>query len=178
MTCIVGFVENGKVYIGGDSAGVLNTNIELRKDKKVFKKGDMIFGFTGSFRMGQILKYHFIAPENKKDSDLEYLCTDFIDELTFQFLDKKYAKIDNNEAIGGTFLLGYKGHLYCVQDDFQVSELINNYDSCGCGANFALGALYAMENQSMPPEERIETALKAAEHFSNAVQGPFDIVKI
>jgi len=62
MTCIVGLVENGKVYIGGDSAGVAGLDITTRKDEKVFQKENMIFGFTSSFRMGQILRYSFKNP--------------------------------------------------------------------------------------------------------------------
>ena len=52
MTCIVGLVENGKVYIGGDSAGVAGLDVRMRSDEKVFTKGNMIFGYTSSFRMG------------------------------------------------------------------------------------------------------------------------------
>ena len=47
MTCIIGLVENSKVYIGGDSAGVAGYGLSVRADEKVFKKGDFIFGFWG-----------------------------------------------------------------------------------------------------------------------------------
>jgi len=33
MTCIIGFADgNGKVFIGGDSAGVSGNNIQIRTD--------------------------------------------------------------------------------------------------------------------------------------------------
>lgn len=139
MTCIVGYIENKKVYIGGDSASVADFHIDLRQDKKVFRRGEMIFGFTSSFRMGQILNYDFVIPEHdERKSDFEYLCTDFVDALVDQFIDKRYAKINSNEVSGGFFLLGYKGSLYGIESDFQVSELIRPYDSCGCGSQYAL----------------------------------------
>ena len=51
MTCIVGLVENGVVYIGGDSSGVGGWNLMLRKDRKVFRVGEALLGFTSSFRL-------------------------------------------------------------------------------------------------------------------------------
>lgn len=56
MTAIVGLVEKGNVYIGGDSAGVAGLSISIRGDEKVFKVGPFIMGFTSSFRMRAITK--------------------------------------------------------------------------------------------------------------------------
>jgi hypothetical protein len=36
MTCIVGLVDKGDVYIGGDSAGVAGLSLSIRADEKVF----------------------------------------------------------------------------------------------------------------------------------------------
>lgn len=51
MTCIVGLEHNGRVYIGADSAGVSGWDLTVRADKKVFRNGSFLFGFTDSFRM-------------------------------------------------------------------------------------------------------------------------------
>ena len=39
MTCIVGLIDEGKVYIGGDSAGAADDLITVRADEKVFVRG-------------------------------------------------------------------------------------------------------------------------------------------
>ena len=57
MTCIVGLVHEGVVYIGGDSAGVGGMSLTVRADEKVFQNGEFLMGFTTSFRMGQLLRY-------------------------------------------------------------------------------------------------------------------------
>lgn len=179
MTCIVGLVENGVVYIGGDSAGVSRLDVRIRSDEKVFTKGNMIFGYTSSFRMGQILRYGFKTPDHDpRIDDYEYLCSIFIDELIKSFKDKGYATINNNEITGGTFLIGYNGSLYNVQSDFQVGMPVENYDACGCGESYALGALHALEPYKMKPVERVTKALSAAEHLSGGVRAPFNIVSI
>lgn len=63
MTCIVGVTHKGRVYMGGDSAGVSGLDLTVRKDQKVFRNGEFAIGFTSSFRMGQILQYVFFPPE-------------------------------------------------------------------------------------------------------------------
>jgi hypothetical protein len=45
-----------------------------------------------------------------------------------------------------------------------------------CGEDIALGAMYACP--SLSPEERIRTALEAAEQFSAGVRRPFIVKKL
>lgn len=106
MTCIVGYVEKDNVWIGGDSAGANVSTYEIctRADEKVFKKNGMIFGFTSSFRMGQIIRYCFTPPEqSSKKSDFGYLCSDFIDALIKCFKDKEFATVKDGVVTGGLF---------------------------------------------------------------------------
>ncbi len=180
MTCIIGFVKNNKVFIGGDSAGVAGLDYHIREDKKVFKKKNMIFGFTSSFRMGQILRYCFVIPDHdpRKD-DFNYLCTDFMDALIKSFKNKGYATTKNDKVLEGVFLLGYKGNLYQVQSDFQVAKIQRPFDACGCGERYALGAMEVMtKDDSQSPEKIIIESLKVAESYSAGVRGPYNIVSI
>lgn len=172
MTCIVGWVEKGTAYIGGDSAGIAGSSLRIRQDEKVFKIGEMIFGITGSFRMGQVLRYSFKPPKHPKGkSNMNYLCTDFIKELTSCFKDNGYSA-----EKGCTFMLGYQGNLYTIYSDFQISKETDNFISCGSGDEFALGALRAMEKQSMNPIKRLRIALDTSAHFCTEVAPPFKIV--
>ena len=180
MTCIVGLVHDNKVYIGGDSAGVAGYDITLRRDEKVFKNGKMVFGFTTSFRMGQLLRYSLKIPAHRAGvDDFKYLCTTFMDSVMKCFKEKGFAKVKNNEEEGGTFLLGYKGKLYQVCGNFQVGQSFLPYDSVGCGYAYALGTMRALtEVENMTPEEKIIAALECAEHFSAGVKSPFKIIGV
>jgi len=177
MTCIAAIAHKGKVYIGGDSAGVgpgYDTNI--RADKKVFKNGDYIMGFCGSFRMGQLLAYKFIPPEPHPDRDLlGFMVTDFVDAVRDCLKHGGYSKIsDNEETTDGDFLVGFQGSLFHIFEDFQVQAVVDNYDTAGCGGSLALGSLHATVGR--PPKERIIKALTAAEHFCGGVRGPFTVM--
>lgn len=184
MTCIVGFIDkNNDIYIGADSSGVDgHYNIRERLDSKVFIKNNMIFGFTSSFRMGQLIRYQLVIPEQlpSKD-DYTYMCTDFIEAIIKCFKDHGYAKIHDNEIIGGFFLVGYKGKLYQIECDFQVAQINCNYDACGCGESYAMGAMEVLNrvdfmNKGYTAELRIKEALSIAEKFSAGVSKPFNIL--
>ena len=180
VTCIVGLIDKGKVYIGGDSAGVSGLDITLRKDVKVFKNGDFVIGCTSSFRMIQLLRFSFTPPKDSKADIYEYMCTDFIDAVRKCFKDGGYGGSDTTSGeVGGTFLVGYKGRLFQIYDDYQVAESAEIFDSCGCGATYALGTFFAIhKNKSISAKDKIIKALESAVHFSGGVRPPFVIESI
>jgi len=183
MTCIVGLVKKNKVYIGGDSAGVNSWwDLVIRGDEKVFQKENMVFGFTTSFRMGQILRYSFKIPYHQHGIEtIDYMCSIFIDELIKCFKEKGYSKNEDNQVPVGDFLVGYNGQLFEIHNDFQVGVNVNKMAACGCGYAYALGALEILENtvnQYVLPEEKIKRALQVSAKFSAGVHGPFKIISI
>lgn len=180
-TCIVGYNDkkNKVLYIGGDSAGVCGIDIRIRKDEKVFRNGNVIFGFTSSFRMGQLLRYKLEIPKQKKSqSNFEFLVTDFIDAVRKCLKESGYAIIKDNEETGGTFIIGYKNNLYCIEDDFQVEQLYDNFMATGCGEDYAFGCFYALKNTDISAKGQILIALESASYFSGGVSAPFNIIGI
>ncbi len=175
MTCVIGLVDKGDVYIGADSAGVAGLSISIRTDEKVFGNGPFIIGGTSSFRMLQLLRYKFSPPaQTVHQDDMEYMVTSFIDSVRQCFCANGFG--DKDATIGGTFLVGYKGKLYTIQGDHQVGMQAIPYDAVGCGADLALGAMFATEG--LGPEERLNIALSAASTFSAGVCPPFTILKL
>jgi len=178
MTCIVGFIKNKSVYIGGDSAGVAGLNITPRKDVKVFRNGDFVIGYTSSFRMGQLLRFK-LQVENQlpEQDDYEYMCTHFIDAVRKCLKEGGYTKVENNKEDIGCFLVAYNNRLYSINDDLQVGESLDNFDSVGCGSNYAKGALSVLEKSQKSAENIIKEALETAVRFSGGVRPPFVILK-
>lgn len=179
MTCIVGYKEDGKVYIGGDSASNAGGNLKIRKQSKVVNKGGILFGFSGSFRVAQLIEYSFNIPKQKEGlSDFEYLCTAFSNGLLRCLIDSKYGLNSENEMECNAFLIGYNSNIYTVYSDFQIAEHIYDYSAVGQGEEYALGALNILHGMELDPEEKVEKALESAAYFSSTVQGPFNIISI
>ena len=177
MTCIVGLVHGDRVIIGGDSAGgTAGWGIQDRFDPKVGVVGEFVFGFTDSFRMGQVLLYRFKPPPIEGEL-MTYMVGPFIDEVRRTFRAAGYAERQNERESGGTFLVGVRGRLFRIASDYQVGESMDGYDAVGCGADIALGSMYSSGLViDSAPRARVLEALSAAEHFSGGVRRPFKVV--
>jgi len=177
MTCIVGLIDSNKVYIGGDSAAAANWDMLKTAQPKVFRLGELLIGYTSSFRMGQLLQYELgIPPQAEDQDDYAYLVTALVEQARALFAEKGYLFTENGREKGGEFLVGYRGKLYVVQGDFSVMAYQDTFAAVGCGAAYAMGALQV--TGELPPKKRLKLALKVAAHFSNGVSGPFHILKV
>ena len=175
MTCIVGLVSDGEVYLGCDSFGADQYSGMSRKDLKIFKNGDSLVGFTTSFRMGQLLQFQAKFPARRADQDLfEFMVVDYIEEARRCLKQGGFSKKINEVEEAGCFLVGLEGRLFVIESDYQVGEPLCGFDAIGCGRQLALGALAATRAQE-DPVARVATALRAAAEFSTGVRGPFHL---
>ena len=175
MTCIVGIVHEGKVHIGGDSAGVEGLDLRIRVDRKIFLNGPFVMGFTTSFRMGQLLAFALKPPRRHATDDvMTFMVTEFVNAARECLKAGGFAKKTNEEETAGNFLVGYAGRLFNIGSDYQVCENVHGFDACGSGESYALGSLLATAGKD-DPEARVNAALAAAETFSAGVRAPFHL---
>lgn len=176
MTCIVGMLCDGLVYMAGDHIGTDGSSKEIQKRSKVFKNGDFVIGYTSSFRMGQLLEHVWEPPKKQKTcKDITtYMVKYVVPSIMKLFEDNKFMSVTNEsdnasnrsvrgQACGGVFLIGYKDRLFKIQSDFAVLECINGYDAIGAGEEYALGALGAIHGVSKDPTWCLNVALKSTE---------------
>jgi len=181
MTCIVAMKdrETGDIWMGGDSAGVQGVSLTIRADEKVFENGPYIFGFTSSFRMGNLLRYAFSPPQHPfKMGSCRFMATIFIDALRDCLKSGGYARVKDNAEAGGEFLVGYRGAIYSIHSDFQIGRVRHPFATCGSGGRVAIGALMAMDRIGQPADtrSRVVSALKIAEAATTGVRGPFRVI--
>lgn len=177
MTCIIGLVHNGKIYMGCDSMSAADWSQRQTLLPKVFIKDKFIIGYSWSFRMGQLIQYNLELPEyDGKIEPLQYMVTKFIPAVRLALKEGGYTEIENNREKGGEFLVGFDSNLFRVASDFQVNQYKDGFDAIGCGAEYALGAMEALFLKYLSqPEKMILEALKISAHFSNGVMEPFHI---
>lgn len=190
MTCIVGLVEDKRVYIGGDSCSADDSHSRITGLHKVFMGGNhqFVIGYTSSFRMGQILQHHINYMGMIEDAtnkarqmgsvlkiDERFMVTVFVEEIRKKFEEFGFSKIKENEHTGGTFLVGVAGNLYQIDSDYQVNHYKDGFTAVGHGYQFALGSLYETFNSGLLPRVRITKALAASAYFDPFVREPFVI---
>jgi ATP-dependent protease HslVU (ClpYQ) peptidase subunit len=169
MTCIVGCEHAGKVLIGGDLQGTGCNSKTVHTQPKVFSKSGVIFGYTTSYRFGQIIEHNLpdpVVPEDEHDV-YRWLITNLIPAIQAALKAREYDK-------GGNCLIGVKGQLWELQDDFSVLRSVKGYGAVGSGYEYALGSLYVTMNVIQPNtrqeyEKAIRNAINAAATFSPSV---------
>mgnify|MGYP001574858382 CR=1 FL=1 len=193
MTCVVALRDvAGRIVMGCDSAGVGSWySLQNRSDRKIYRNGPCLFGFTSSFRMGQLLGYSLEVPKFYEadfpglplDAALQkFMVTKFVDAVRNCLKAGGYAAKDKEVETAGTFLVAFRGEIFQVCDDYQVSRHLENYAAVGCGFDLALGSLFTSDgwpagslggNSTDEALTRVKLALAAAANFSAGVRGPF-----
>lgn len=184
MTCIVGILDakNNCAWIGGDSLGSNYYTKTIQSPSKVFRNSffkNVIMGGTTTFRHLDLLKYSETLFDKvdfyeKATIDHKYMVTKFVPQIIDLFRNGVLSESDTDR--GGNFIVGAGGHLFEIQCDYSVLEPVNGVCVVGSGADVAMGSLLTSEKMDIPPKERIELALSAAERYCCGVQRPFKII--
>jgi ATP-dependent protease HslVU (ClpYQ) peptidase subunit len=176
----VGIVEKGKVYMGTDSCSCCNNLREDRKDAKMFRNGEFLIAGTGSYRVIQLLRYTFVPPVIHDEADLyAYMCTDFITAVRKCLTDNGCNDINNTNhestPYSTTLLVGVRGRLFYIGNDYQVGESSDNCFCDGSGYAYAYGALNALKliKDKRHAVDKILLALDTAAKYSPYVKEPF-----
>lgn len=179
MTCIVGVVKGGDVYLGGDRAatdGELNRTII--KNPKVFVKGDVGFGVCGLPKVMDALQHGTQLPEQSGGDPKEFLISTLIPAIRegLKALDCTSDHPEYGTCFQGAMLVAYRGALYNLQGNFQVVEADSGYASVGSGSKLALGSLASTKKMGNA-KKRVLTALEASTANAGCAP-PFDVVVV
>lgn len=163
MTCIVGIEHEGRVWIGGDIQGTSDNYKMVHTQPKVFKKSGVVFGYTGSYRYGQLIEHSlddFVVPDD--------------DKLIYEWLVKFVVEgivtiIGDYEVEPGSCLLGVKDQLWCLQQDYSVLRSTDGYCSEGAGQEYAAGAMKALLDGENDPKKVIRKTMEITHHFCPSV---------
>jgi ATP-dependent protease HslVU (ClpYQ) peptidase subunit len=181
MTTIAGIAQDRQVWIGGDSMSSSDQDTQVVTNPKVLRLAgpndeDILIGFSGSWRMGQLIEHSLKVPAWKKGTLESYLSTAFVDALRKCLKDGGYAlgQDDGAENLSANFLLGFHGRLFEVHTNYCVLEGTDGFSSVGSGYRYALGSLHATRHNPSAVD-RITVALEAATAFNAYVGGPIRI---
>lgn len=167
MTCIVGVEMGDRVVMGGDIQGSSPMTKIVHTRAKVFTVGDLIFGYTTSYRFGQIIENFLPEPHVPADSDryYEWLIGKLIPDI-------KGTLERHGWKDGGSCLIGVGGELWAMQDEFSVLRSVNGYNAVGSGEFNAMGALYALNRHTAITDDNVDAVIRTAIQAA-AENGPY-----
>lgn len=179
MTCVVAIRNDERIVIGADSAASGNNRVVGRRDKKVFKRRNLVFGFAGSFRIGQLLKYQLKIPKKPGNiGDIEYIVNILISDIIKLLRSNRLVR--NNE-MDCSLIIVFNNKIFKVDSDFQVEVTTDEYTAIGDGADVALGSLFTANRAigTRPfPDETVKCALEASAKYCTTVTAPFNLIDI
>lgn len=189
MTCILGMEHQNKVYIGGDSARMSGWERNILSSHKVFRLNDFLIGYSGAVRMQNIMHHCVTIDRRQADDECEeqFVVTGLVEAVRKAMKDNGYITGEQGRDTTGNnaFLAGYRGKLYWIGSDFDVSHFTGGIAAVGTGADYALGALrmqLKMREQliargrkvdPLNPETMIWQALEIATEYCASVAPPF-----
>jgi ATP-dependent protease HslVU (ClpYQ) peptidase subunit len=187
MTILLGLEHNDKVYIGGDSISLNGWAKDITASRKVFSKGRMLFAVAGNPRQAQLIQHYFDVPPDQAEGedDEAYLVLEVVEPLRRLFKDRGFTEIDNGRELGPSFLIGYRGKLYSVENAYQLCRSARGMYAMGLGDDFAIAALMALfsayeggSRSEADAETCILRALEIAAQLCAGVSAPFYVESV
>lgn len=177
MTCIVGLVSGGSVWLGGDRAATGGgLNRVLIKEPKVFEKNGIGFGVCGLPKVMDALQHTIELPQYTSGDVKGYLVGEVVPAIREGLKALECTEEhDGQQYFYGAFLIGFGGRLFQLEGNFQLIEPAKEFDAVGSGAEPALGSL---RSTSGKPRKRLLEALKVSAENNAGVAPPFDVIEI
>lgn len=177
MICAV--ADGSGVVMGGDSAASNEEGDRTLRTPKVFERRGLLFGSSGEMRIGQLLQHVHDVPTAAPGQDVvQFVVRDLCGGLRAFLREDAEEMLPSPDDDGEMWqlLVGTQGRVFRICSHLSVSESVTGYDAIGAAAPQSLGSLASTEGS--PPEERVKTALMAAERHHGGVAGPFTILHI
>ncbi len=179
MTCIVGLVDKKTVYMASDSE-VSSSGISAAiRTKKIFKQGPYIIGVAGALRLSNLLQHEIEFPTPPTKNIERFMATVFSHDLAYQIKElRKMGSVTYDLLRESTALIGVRGHLFVVEEGYQVMELRYKYAAIGTGEQAANSSMFTSEKLNWTPEQRVKTAVTAACEFAEGCRGPVTVLSL
>lgn len=148
MTTLAAIEGNGWAVFASDSQSSDDSGfVAMMPGGKAFDNQGIIIAGAGQVRGINILEHAFVAPTvNMKFPD-KYITNTFIPAMRKSFQDAgyEYRREDTSVENDNVWLIGVKGKIYRIEEDYSWERNDNGLYVAGSGERFALGALEAMK---------------------------------
>lgn len=178
MTCIIGYKTEKGTFLGADSLGSNGHTKAEYTTPKLFKVYDMVIGYTTTYRFGQILQYHMKEILVKEMDSYNYLIKIIVPEIRRCLGEHGAKHTKDNLESGGNCIIGYKNEIYELQNDFSVLSSVNGLITVGSGEDISRGAMIALKETTLNPEECIRKALEITSECVTSVGGTTHILEV
>ena len=167
MTCIAALVQDGKVYLAGDSFMGWDDRVlpRDRVDAKVFRHASGMLVGTCGRSLAQRRIRAMTMPTRRRGEDASTYVLGTLGPAIAACVgeDKSFE-----------FLIGIDGQLFHGFPDQFTIEVVEGFTAIGSGGPLALGSLATPSDD--PPRTRVRRAVTIAERYTATVRGPIVVI--
>lgn len=168
MTCALGIVHGGTVWLAADSATTSSDMVsDVATEPKAWARPAWVFASAGSWRLGQKLRHELRPNPNPRDPD-RYVAVE---------LPKAIRRILTDEPAeqDGCFLLaGHAGRLW----EIDLADCAATRSAWGYAAIGVPEALIGLALTAGEPERRLRRILTMVSRHQANVRPPFTVVRV
>lgn len=180
MTIICACIDKkmGIVHVGADRSISRGDEVHVNPHSKLHFVGEFLVGMSGPERLAQQVKYQFHPPDLLLNQDVvEYLSTIFVRILRDVFLENGYVEPDLKKDCGDfEILVAYRDRLFMIGCDFSVAEYTVPYAAAGGGRQYAMGAMYIVNELNLSAGAVVRYGLETAAKFNGFCTKEHDIM--
>jgi len=122
MTVVLADTQDETLIFAADSAASNGDEIYTVDTPKVFALGSYLFGYTGSYRIGQILRHYVELPEPPEREAERFLVREVVPILRAAVLEQGAAG-PGQDFLGEktALLVGFRSRIWCIGTDLTVT---------------------------------------------------------
>jgi hypothetical protein len=192
MTLVLAVEHNGRVFMAADSIALADYFKVPRADSKIFANGELLIGFAGSYRYGQIIKFASlpqpseILPKISASGNLpkitaglsadweiaeKYMVTHVVPAIKSAIEDAT-GRVED-EASGGIAIIAFDRYMFYIDVDFHVGVYRDGFMAVGLAEKEAMcinKALGGVGNED--PSLYLTHILESIEPYT-VIEGPW-----
>lgn len=184
MTCIVGLECLDGAVIAGDYCGSDGFTYQTVVPSKVFKHSQMLYGYTSTFRFGQIIEHilddNTLYPPTEPEQTYRWLVKTFVPKIRQVFKNEDYSIERGCNAV-----LVVNGQVWELQNDLSVLRNDAGLVVVGSGVYHAQSSILTqllIHHRNTKPtmdeaEKIIELAYNVTASFVSSVSSKVEMIK-
>lgn len=179
MTCVIGIRGDEGAVIAFDSFSGNDSRVMVRRDLKGAQLSpEIAFGYTWSYRYGQIIAHHLDLPDVEGDEHA-WVVTAFVPAMRAALAEHGFLKKENEREESGQLVLAVRNRVFLVESDHAVCESAANYVACGSGEPYAEAAIASLQkaNVELADEALATIALQTAAKLNRSVRAPWHLLR-
>lgn len=172
MTCIVGLECSDGAIIAGDFCGSDGFSYQTMVPSKVFKHSGMMFGYTSTFRFGQIIEHilnnNTLHPPTNVEDTYRWLVMEFVPRLRQVLVDSNYTIERGCNAV-----VVVNSQAWELQNDLSILRNDAGLCTVGCGCDHSEASILTQLLTKFPDRRPTMEEAKPIVELAFKVSGSF-----